>query len=227
MLSRQRKKELMKDYNKILQYNPLFLGIQPENISHILTCLHPHNKAYKKNDIIVSTGQKISYIGSIAGGSVKVVKSDGSGNEILLAEIFTNGIFAEAFVCAGIEKSPVSVIATSDCDVLFFDYKKIVNPCSKSCSFHTKLIENLLSAIAKKSIVLNQKIEIISKKTLREKILAFFEFQGNGLKHFSISMNREEMANYICADRSALSAELSNMQKDSIITYKKNTFTIL
>ncbi len=217
----------MKDYNKILQYNPLFLNIPLENISSILACLHPQNKIYHKHDTIISTGQTISSIGIVIGGNVKVVKNDGSGNEILITEVFTNEIFAEALVCAGITKSPVSVIANSDCDILFFDYKKILTTCTGTCPSHTKLIENLLSAIAKKSIVLNQKIEIISKRTLREKILCFFEYQRKGTNQFSISMNREEMANYICADRSAMSAELSRMQQDGIIRYKKNFFEIL
>ena len=131
------------------------------------------------------------------------------------------------FACAGIKVSPVTVSACSDCEILYLDFDKVSKPCCKSCSFHLSLIENMLKIIARKNLMLNQKIEILSKRTLREKLLCYFDYQRNNSAKFTISFNREQLASYLCANRSVVSAELSKMQDDGLILYSKNTFEIL
>ena len=123
-------------------------------------------------------------------------------------------MFGEAFACAEISHIPVTVTATADSKVLFLNFKKLVSTCNNSCIFHTKLIENMLKAIALKNLFQSQKIEILSKKTIREKLLCFFDFERNGSIKFTIRYNREDLASFIAADRSAMCAELSRMRSE-------------
>lgn len=213
-------------YTKIIN-NQLFDKIDEKDLQGILTCLGAFEKIYSKNEIIVNEGDRINFVGIVIEGGVKILKTDYNGNEVIIAEVANGEMFAEVFACAEILKSPVSITATTNSCVMFFDYKKIISSCSSSCSFHQQLILNMIGILAKKSLYLNRRIDIISKRTLRDKILTYLNYERGGLNKFCISMNREEMANFLCADRSAVSNELAKMKKDGIINYKKNEFTII
>ncbi len=183
--------------------------------------------SYGKNEIILNVGDSINFVGAVLEGSVKIIKTDYDGNESIIAEVLEGDIFAEVFACAEIFRSPVSIISATQSKVLFFDYRKIITSCSSSCIFHQKLISNMLNVVANKSLYLHRRIDIISKKSLRDKILTYFHYERMGRKRFFISMNREELASFLCADRSALSNELSKMKKDELIDYSKNEFVLL
>ena len=217
----------MKEIFEIIKYNPLFSGINASDYTAMFDCFNTKIKKYSKNDIILLTGDRIDHIGIVTRGSVRIYKEDWEGNQTILADILVNGLFGEVFACAGINTAPVTILACSDCEVLFIDFEKISKQCCKLCSFHSTIIENMLKIIASKNLMLNQKIDILSKRTLREKLLCYFEYQKKGNSKFTISFNREELASYICANRSVVSAELSRMQKDGLISYSKNDFEIL
>jgi CRP-like cAMP-binding protein len=163
----------------------------------------------------------------VLSGSARVIKEDENGNVMILTELAASELFGEAFACAGIEQSPVTVLAAEDSEILCIDYKKITSSCSSACGFHSKLIENMLKIIAEKNLLLNQKIEILSKRTTREKLLAFFDAQRGAAKKFSIPYNREELAHYLCVDRSAMSGELCKMRDEGLLKFHKNKFEIL
>ena len=169
----------------------------------------------------------MNFVGIVLCGGVNIINEDIDGNKLLLTEIGPGELFGEVFACAGIFHSTVTIVANGDTKVLCFNYDKIITTCHRSCIFHTKLIENMLKILAQKNLMLNQKIEIISKRSLREKLLCYFNYQCKGSKTFSIPLNREELASYLCADRSAVSNELSKMQKDGVIMYKKNQFELM
>ncbi len=213
-------------YNKISE-NMLFQHISDSDFSSMLTCLGAFERNYSKNETLLQVGDPIPFVGLVLEGSIQIIKSDYDGNEVIIAEISSGDTFAEVFACAEVSKSPVSILSITESHVLYFDYRKIISSCSSSCSFHQQLIANMLRVMAKKSLYLNKRIEIISKKTLREKILSYLYYESNGSKNIQISMNREELAKFLCADRSALSAELSNMKRDGILNYHKNNFELL
>lgn len=217
----------MKKYFDIAKNNPLFSEISPKDFGRLLNCLDAKEQFYDKNEPVLLAGDTIRFVGFIISGSVKIIKEDSSGNQTILAEVGPSDMFAETFACAGIINSPVSIIAGMKSEILFFDYRKIITTCKRSCEFHQILTENMLKIIAQKNLFLNQKIDIISKRTLREKILSYLEYAGNGTKRFAIPLNREELASYICADRSAVSNELSKMQREGIIKCEKNLFELL
>jgi len=227
LLYLQRKENILKKIFEAVKSNPLFQGIGFSDFESMLSCLSARTAEYKKDGIILLSGDTVNFVGLILSGSVKVIKEDIDGNITILTELSIADIFGEVFACASITHSPVTVQAAEDTEILFIDYRKIITSCSVACQFHTRLIENMLKLLAQKNLLLNQKIEIISKRTTRDKLLCFFDYQRNGTRKFSIPYNREELARYLCVDRSAMSNELCKMRDDGIIKFQKNTFEII
>jgi DNA-binding transcriptional ArsR family regulator len=128
-----------------------------------------------------------------------------------------------------IKMLPVSVISSTESELLFIDCRKLAAPCSKACDFHSRLIQNMLNIISKKNVSLTQKIEFLSKRTTREKLLAYLSAEAKkaGSNRFSISFNRQELADYLFVERSAMSAELSKLRDDGILKYHKNQFELM
>jgi len=217
----------LKKIFETIKSNPLFQGVAFSDFESMLTCLSARTAAYKKGDIILLSGDAVSFVGLILSGSVKVIKEDIDGNITILTELGISDVFGEVFACAGIDHSPVTVQAAEDAEILFIDYKKIITSCAAACPFHAKLIENMLTLLAHKNLTLNQKIEILSKRTTREKLLCFFNYQRGTLTRFKIPFNREELARYLCVDRSAMSNELCKMRDEGIIRFDKNMFEYL
>ena len=151
------------------------------------------------------------------------------GNRSILAKLDAGNLFGESFALAEIKTLPVSVISTTDSELLFIECQKLATPCTNACSFHSKLIQNMLGIVSKSNISLTKKIEYSSKRTTREKLLAYLssEAQKADNNKFSIPFNRQELADYLTVDRSAMSAELSKLRNDGFINYNKNNFELL
>ena len=216
----------MKKIFDAVKSNPLFDGIAFSDFENMLTCLSAKTSCYKKNDVILLSGDTVDFVGLVLSGSVQIINEDAEGRISILTELTVPDIFGEVFACAGISHSPVTVRAAEDSKILFIDYRKIISSCTSACPFHTKLIENMLKLVAVKSLMMSQKIEILSKRTTREKLIAFFDMQRGMAKKFTIPYNREELAQYLCVDRSAMSNELCKMRDNGIIKFQKNTFEI-
>jgi len=211
----------------IAERNPLWNGIGVTDFESVLNCLSAKTTEYKKDDVILLSGNSVNFVGLVLAGSVQVIKEDIDGRITILTVLGVSELFGEVLACAGVMQSPVTVLATEDTEVLLIDYKRIISSCSAVCPFHAKLIENMLKIIAHKNLMLNQKIEILSKRTTRDKLLAFFETQSGMAKKFTIPYNREELANYLCVDRSAMSNELCKMRDEGIIKFHKSSFEII
>lgn len=229
MLFLQRMEKNMEKYFEIIKKCPLFLDIEEKELDELLKCLLAYTKQFRNNDFIFSVGQPVSHIGIVLSGKVHVIQEDFWGNRTILAQIGSRGLFGEAFSSAGIEKMPVSVVATSDCEILFIDYKRIITTCSAACVFHTGLIKNMMKILAAKNIMLTQKMEFVTRKTTREKLIAFLSAQAqkSASSKFVIPFNRQQLADYLSVDRSAMSNELSKMKDQGIIIYHKNEFELL
>jgi CRP/FNR family transcriptional regulator, dissimilatory nitrate respiration regulator len=207
---------------------PLFDGISSEELKYLLSCLNAKQQFFTKQEILLLEGQPASLVGIVLSGSVLIVKEDYRGNRIILAEASAGELFSEAFSCAQMEHLPVTVVSAQDSMVLWIDYRRVVSVCSSACGFHAKLIQNMLRILASKNMLLNRKIEYMSKRTIREKLLAFLSDQAAGIveKEFSIPFSRQELADYLCVDRSALSAELSKMRSAGLLEFHRNRFIL-
>lgn len=217
----------MKKIFEIVKSNLLFQGIAFSDFERMLDCLSAKIVSYKKGNVILLSGDTVNFVGLIVTGSVKIIKEDANGRDGLLAELSAPDMFGEVFACAEIDHSPVTVLAAEDSDIMLINYRKIIMTCDSACQFHTRMIENMLKLIATKSLLLNQKIEILSKRTIRERLLIFFDMQREGRKKFTIPYSREELASFLCVDRSAMSNELGKMRDEGLIKFQKNTFEIL
>jgi len=214
---------------KSLQQCPLFLQLSPTETELALECLAAYIRNYQKNDYIFHTEDTAGPIGIVLTGKAHVIREDYWGNREVLSPIEAGDMFGEAFACAGVPRLPVSVIAAGETEICFLDYPKLFSQRTASYSFQFKLIQNMLQILAGKNITLTQKMEHISKRTLREKILSYLSSLAikTDSSHILIPFNRQELANYLSVDRSALSRELSIMQKEGLIQYTGSEFRLL
>ena len=219
----------MKKYLEILKKCPLFEKIEDEKLTVMLNCLGAKVISFDKKYTVFAEGASAKYIGIVLSGSVQVLQVDYYGNRSILSQIFPSEIFAEAFACAEVDSIPVSVVANEPSEIMLIDCSHILHTCSNNCGFHQQLIFNLMKDLAKKTIMFHQRIEITSKRTTREKILAYLMLRAKqtGSDSFDIPFDRQELADYIEVDRSGLSAEISKMRREGIIECHKNHFTLL
>lgn len=219
---------IMNEY-KILEGISLFHGIGADDLADILRCLNTVRKRYSRNQPLISEGDEIKSLGIILTGSVQIVREDIAGNRMLVAGLAAGDIFAETLACAGVKESPLGVYANEECTVLWVSVVRMVTTCSNACGFHGLLISNLLRLLAEKNLFLNSRMELLSKRSTREKILAYLIAQPGSNKSgpFEIPLNRNEMADYLCIDRSAMSRELGRLRDEGIIDFHKNHFKFL
>ena len=207
----------------------LFEGIGQENLGAMLSCTGYHIAQYNKGQVIALEEERIRHVGIVLSGGVDMIKEDVWGNRTLLMRTGVSDLFGETFACTEDNRSLVTFVACEDAAILFIPFHRIMHTCSMACEFHHRLIENMVRIIATKNLELLRKVEVVTKKTLREKILAYLSLQSQlqGGAYIKLPLSRTELAEYLFADRTALARELSNMKAEGLIDFEKNTFRIL
>lgn len=213
---------------KLLKDAELFSDLTGPEIMALQNCMDFDLKTYEKDEIILHNGDLISSLGLVIEGSVMAERYDFWGNKNLWQLIEKNDIFAESFAAIKGQELYFNIVAKSDCKIVFIETSKIIRTCSKACGFHTKFIANLLQILARKNINLSNKIIHTSEKSIRSRVMNYLSDQAfkNKSQTFTIPFNRQEMADYLFVDRSALSKELSKMKEDGLIDYWKNQFSL-
>ncbi|MEB3073444.1 Crp/Fnr family transcriptional regulator [Parvimonas sp. C2] len=209
---------------EIIKECPIFKDFSIDEIIEIFSVVSFYEKIYKKNDIILAENTKIEYFGIITNGKIALSNFDYFGNRNILNVFEKEDSFAEALVSLEIQ-IPHEVISLTDSSIVWIEYKSL----SKSL-YYQKILNNLLNIISTKNLILNKKLQILSKRTTREKILEYLATQKKLLSidsNFEINLNRNEMADYLALDRSNLSRELGKLKKEGIIDFKKNKFKLL
>lgn len=219
----------MKKYFNILRNCPLFDGIADDDISAMLSCLGATVKRYAKKETVIAEGSAAKYVGILLSGRAQITSTDYFGNRSIVADIAPAELFGESFACADVKSIPVTVTAIENCEILLIDCFRITHSCTNSCDFHRTMIYNLMKIVARKNLVFHQKIAITSKRTTREKLMAYLLLQAknNEKNSFSIPFDRQELADYLQVDRSGLSAEISKLRNEGILECKRNQFTLL
>jgi len=217
----------MLNYSELLGSTELFRGIEPGGLGAMLDCLGAKFAPVKNGSVLLLAGDAPKHVGIILEGVLHVIRDDYDGNQSLVAVLAPGDMFAEALCCAGVTESPVTVMADVDSTVVLLKFERILHTCPNSCSFHRDLIGNMLRLIAGKNLMLQSHMEILGLKTVRAKFLRYIElFGARHGQEVTIPLNREELANYLCVDRSALSHELGKMKKEGLIEYRKNVFLL-
>lgn len=219
----------MEQYFEILEKCPLFKGVQRDDISGILKCLEVKIKEYRKGETVFLQGDIVRFFGVVLEGSIQIIRNDYYGNRSIVTTAMPSQLFAETFAFAKASAVPLSAWACGDSTVMFINPEKIIGRCSKACSFHNRIISNLIKVMASKNLEINKKLEIISKRTTRDKLMTylFLTSQELGTKSFTVPFNRQELADYLEVDRSGLSAEIGKLKKDGKLLCRRSEFTVL
>ena len=217
-------KNMMRDV-----HSPLFHGIKQDELNAMLSCIGYHIGTFKKGDIVAFEGDNLKHIGIVMKGSVDMVKEDLWGNKTMLLRMGKDELFGETFACGSDSLSVVTFLVSEDAKILFMPFDRVMHSCTMACQFHHRLIENMVKIIADKNRDLMRKVDVVSKRTIREKLLAYLSIQAQvqDSRYFEIPLGRVELAEYLCVDRSALTRELVKMKDEGLIDYDRNCFRIL
>ena len=219
----------MEKYIEILKRTQLFSGVVDNEISAMLNCLQSKILAYKKGDYVFREGEHIDSITILISGKLLVQHDDFWGNRNIVNVIRAGEMFGEAYAAPESGALLNDVIAEEDSVVVFFDAKRILTTCSAACRFHSMVVQNLFFAISEKNRNLIQKIGHMSKRSTRAKLLSYLsdEAKRNNNSHFTIPFSRQQLADFLCVDRSAMSNELCKMRDEGLLQFDKNEFTLL
>ncbi len=219
---------LRESQRAVLQSARLFTAIGETDLDSLLACLGARLVQAERDSFLLRAGDSVHSLGLVLSGALHVSKENTEGERVLIAALSPGDCFAEALCCAGIAESPVSVVAAADSAVLLLDFQRLLHNCPRTCAFHTKLIENMLGMLAQKNLSLQGRMEVLGHKTLRRRILHYLQpLSAHPGSNVYIPFNREELAEYLCVDRSALSHELGRMKQDGLLDYHKNCFRLL
>lgn len=214
---------------QVLENSLLFNNISVEELNNLLHCLKPTIKEYNKGEYIFTTGQSVNTIGLVLDGNIIIENNDVWGNRNIIDTVTVGEIFGENYAFIMNEPILVDVVSAKNSKVVFFEINKILNLCSNVCTYHNSIIKNLLTISSVKCLNLSKKILITTPKTIREKLLSYLSYVSKSMNSttFDIPYNRQELADYLNVDRSALSYEISKMQKENFFTNTKNHFQLL
>lgn len=213
--------------DRLLQVE-LFKNMKKNELENILSCLNPEIKHYNKNEIITIEKDKLTGIGIVLDGQVVIGKETLAGDRVIISRLDKGHLFGEVAAFVG-DQWLATVVAHTECSVLFFPPDKIIGVCTRMCEGHRKLIENMLQIVARKALILNKKVEMLSLKSIREKISTYLLEQYHMKKNltFDIPLKRHELAEYLVVSRPSLSRELIYMKNEGIIDFHMNTFRIV
>ncbi len=218
----------MKKYVSILKRAQIFAGVGEEDIISMLSCLGARLHTYKKGEYVFRQGEHLSDITVLIEGNLHIQKDDYWGNRSILGQISVGEMFGEAYVAPESGALLNDVVAVEDSTVIFFDVKRIINTCSSACRFHTMVVQNMFFAISEKNRKLVQKLGHMSKRSTREKLISYLseEAKRHNSSSFTIPFNRQQLADFLSVDRSAMSNELCKMRDEGLLEFEKNRFRL-
>lgn len=219
----------MKKFIPILKRTQLFSGVGEEEILSMLSCLGARLYSYKKGEYVLRQGEYVTDIAVLVQGKLHIQNDDYWGNRSILGQIMVTEMFAESFAAHMSGPLLNDVVAIEDSTVIFFDVKRIITTCSSACRFHSIVVQNLFFAISERNKKLVQKIGYMSKRTTREKLIAYLSEEARRQKcaEFVIPFNRQQLADFLSVDRSAMSNELCKMRDTGLLEFERSRFKLL
>lgn len=219
----------MRKYIPILKKTQMFSGVADDEIFAMLSCLNARVFNYKKGEYVLRQGEHLNDIIVLVEGGLHIQKDDYWGNRSILGHISTGEVFGEAYIAPESCALLNDVVAIENSTVIFFDVKRIITTCSSACRFHSMVVQNVFFAISEKNRKLVQKIGHMSKRSTREKLISYLseEAKKQNSASFLIPFNRQQLADFLSVDRSAMSNELGKMRNEGLLTFNKNHFELL
>ena len=216
----------MRDYLGALRRAALFRGMGEEELLRLLDCMGGAVRRYPKGAAVLRAGDPATHLGVVLAGKVQVSRIRPDGQRIVMGEMGPGRLFAESYACAGAESLPVTVTASADTAVLLLDCRRLSLPCAAACPAHGILIQNLLWVLAEKNLFLNGKLNHLSGRTIRERLLSYLEEEAarTGRPTVVIPFDRQALADYLCVDRSALSRTIGQLQREGVLEADRQRF---
>lgn len=207
---------------------PLFRGIAPAELASLLECLGARQGDYARGETVFSAGERLHAFGLVLEGSVQIEMEDFWGNRSILDQVGPGGLFGEAYACVPEEPLMVRVTAAAPCRLLLLDARRVLHPCRQACGHHQQLLLNLMGILARKNLHLSRRMLHTAPKTIRGRLTAYLSSQmlRQGTREVEIPFNRQQLAEYLGVDRSALSHEIGKMQKEGLLVARKSHFSV-
>ena len=208
--------------------SPLFDGIGTDNLSALFSCLGARRVRLAKGETLMRTGEKADRFGVVLSGALAVSTYDANGKRTLIKLISAPESVAAAQALSGADAMSVDVAANEDSEVLLLKAARIVTPCENACAFHTRIVRNIMRTLAVKTLELNHKIDILSHRATADRLMAYLYAVAKeiGSREFDIPLDRQGLADYLCVERSALSAEISRLSRVGVISARKHHFIL-
>lgn len=218
----------MKEYIKVLENTSLFTDVTAEEIDAMLQCLGVTLKHYRKGDYVLSAGDKLLDLMILVDGVLHVQKNDYWGNLSIVNRISAGEMVGEAYLAPDGGPLPNDIVAVENCAIMFFDIQRIFSLCPSACRFHSTVVKNLFFAVSEKNRALVTKLGHISNRTTRDKLLSYLsdESKRQGSSSFAIPFDRQQLADFLSVDRSAMSRELCKMRDEGMLKFDRNRFEL-
>ena len=219
----------MNEYLDVLLTCSLFAGIDRQELSELLGCFGAKLRLFQDGEIIFLEQSEVRDVVIVVSGAAQGSMVQSNGKNVIINTMNEGSVFGDVLAASQGHKSPVTVTSVGHTSALFIPFDKLISPCEKLCRRHSRLMENLARTIVEKYFELKDRINCLIKPNLREKIFTYLDSASKacGKGVFNIPLDRAQLADYLNADRSALSRELSAMKREGLIDYYKNTFKML
>ncbi len=225
----QRIMKKMKEYLDVIKTCGLFAGVEADDAVAMLGCLGARKLQCRKGEYIFRAGERAESMGIVLAGSAFVVHESFWGDRHIVTRLHPGQLFAESFACTPGAVLNVGIVADAPVTAMLLDVRRVLTTCPSGCAFHQRVIRNLLSVLAGKNLDFNEKLTHLGQRTTRQKVLSYLSAEAlrQGRAAFEIPFSRQQLADYLAVDRSALSSELSKLQSKGVLSFHKNHFELL
>ena len=213
-----------------LEKSPLFQDISYEEYRSLLTCFQAVQKSFRSDDLIYDfSSPKNDAVGIVERGCAALIRIDEEGVATVMEELGLGGVFGRTLAFAGSSGDSLQVVCRTPCDVLFIDYPHILKRCENACNHHSVLVQNMLRLMSDKAQALSQRVDVLSRRSIREKLLCYFRqlSEQAGSNTFTLPFSLSTLADYIATDRSAMMRELKRLREEGVIRSDGRQFTLL
>ena len=211
-----------------LRQSPLFQNISYEEYLRMLTCFQAVQRSFQVEDLIYDfSAPKTDAVGIIERGAASVIRIDSEGVSTVLEELGPGGVFGKTLAFDSMGEDSLEVVCRAPCDVLFLDYPHIMKRCERACTHHSILVQNMLQLMLEKAQALSERVDVLSRRTIREKLLCYFRHMAGKSGSFELPFSLSTLADYIATDRSAMMRELKKLREEGLVRSDGRRFTLL
>ena len=216
-------------YRQSILESPLFAGLSEDMLPDLLQIMQARLKMIDRKTRLFSMGDDIHELGILLRGSIEVSRQDILGNSFIVTTLEAPSLFAEVLACAGLSTSPVHITVQSKATILLLDFRQLLTDQRNQVLGKPLLIQNMMQILARKNLMLSGKLDVMSKRSIRAKVAAVLLDMSTDQHRLTIDLpyNRQQLADYLAVDRSALSRELSAMKHEGLIVYQRQHFYLL